>query len=41
MERTFSWMEYNRRLYPNYELTFDSAEKMVKLASIKIILRKI
>lgn len=30
MERTFSWMDYNRRLCRNYELTFDSAEEMVK-----------
>lgn len=41
VERTFSWMDYNRRLCRNYELTFDSAEEMVKLASIRLLLRKI
>lgn len=33
VERTFSWMDYNRRLCRNYELTFDSAEEMAKLAT--------
>ncbi len=32
VERSFLWMDYNRRLCRNYELTFDSAEEMVKLA---------
>lgn len=41
VERTFSWMDYNRRLCRNYELTFDSAEEMVKLAAIRLLLRKI
>lgn len=41
VERTFSWMDYNRRLCRNYELTFDSAEEMVKLATIRLSLRKI
>ena len=41
VERTFSWMDYNRRLCRNYELTFDSAEEMVKLATIRLLLRKI
>ena len=41
VERTFSWMDYNRRLCRNYELTFDSAEKMVKLTTIKLLLKKI
>nr|WP_255260526.1 hypothetical protein [Bacteroides sp. L10-4] len=34
-------MDYNRRLCRNYELTFDSAEEMVKLAAIRLLLRKI
>ena len=36
-ERTFSWMDYNRRLCRNNELTFDSAEEMVKLATIRLL----
>ena len=41
VERTFSWMDDNRKLCRNYELTFDSAEEMVKLATIRLLLRKI
>ena len=35
VERT--WMDYNRRLCRNNELTFDSAEEMVKLATIRLL----
>jgi hypothetical protein len=35
VERTFSWLDNNRRLCRNYELTFDSAEEMVKIAAIR------
>ena len=41
VERSFSWMGYNRRLCRNYELTFDSAEEMVKLVTIRLLFRKI
>ena len=41
VERSFSWMDYNRRLCRNYELTFDSSEEMIKLATIRLLLRKI
>ena len=41
VERTFSWMENDRRLCRNYELTFDSAEEMVKISAIKLLLKKI
>ncbi|NDW11268.1 IS5 family transposase [Dysgonomonas sp. 520] len=41
IERTFAWFDYNRRLCRNYETTFDSAEEMVKIASIKLLLNKI
>ncbi|KAA6317559.1 hypothetical protein EZS27_032299 [termite gut metagenome] len=41
VERTFSWFDTNRRLCRNYELTFDSAEEMVKIASIRLLLNKI
>lgn len=34
-------LDYNRRLCQNYELTLDSAEEMVKLATIKLFLKKI
>jgi len=35
------WMENDRRLCRNYELTFDSAEEMVKSSAIKLLLKKI
>lgn len=41
VERTFSWLDNYRRLCRNYELMFDSAEEMVKLAVIKMLLSKI
>ncbi|MCE9108454.1 transposase [Bacteroides pyogenes] len=41
VEGTFSWMDYNRRFCRNYELTFNSAEEMVKLTIIRLLLRKI
>ena len=41
IERTFSWMENDRRLCRNYELTFESAEEMVKIVAIKLLLKKI
>ena len=41
VERSFAWMDYNRRLCRNYELTFDSTEGMVKLVTIRLLLRKI
>ena len=41
VERTFSWFDYNRRLCRNDELTFDSAEEVVKIATIRLLLKKI
>jgi transposase len=41
VEITFSWFDNYRRLCRNYELTFDSAEEMVKLANIRMLLNKI
>ena len=41
VERTFSWMENDRRLCRNDEWTFDSAEEMVKISAIKLLLKKI
>jgi putative transposase len=41
VEITFSWFDNYRRLCRNYELTFDSTEEMVKIASIRFFLNKI
>jgi putative transposase len=41
VERTFSWFDTYRKLCRNYELTFDSAEEMVKIAAIRLLLNKI
>jgi putative transposase len=41
VERTFSRFDNYRRLCRNCELTFDSAEEMVKIAAIRLLLNKI
>ena len=41
LERTFSWFDNYRRLCRNYELTFDSAEEIPKIATIRLLLNKI
>lgn len=41
VKRIFSWFNNYRRLCQNHELTSDSAEKIVKLASIRMLLNKI
>lgn len=41
VERTFSWFDNYRRLCRNYEVTFDSVEEMIKIASIRMLLNKI
>ena len=40
VERTFSWLDNDRRLCRNYELLMESSEEMVKLSSIKLLLNK-
>lgn len=40
IERTFSWFDNDRRLCRNYELLMESAEEMVKLSAIKLLLNK-
>ena len=40
VERTFSWFDNDRRLCRNYETGFESAESMVKLSAIKLLLNK-
>lgn len=41
IERTFSWFDNDRRLCRNYELLMETAENMVKLSAIKLLLSKI
>lgn len=41
VERTFAWMDNNRRLCRNYELLMENAEEMTKLAAIRILLNRI
>jgi len=40
VERTFSWFDNDRRLCRNYELLMESAEEMVKLSAIKLLISK-
>lgn len=41
VERTFSWLDNDRRLCRNFETLFETAESMVKLSAIKLLLNKI
>lgn len=41
IERSFSWLDNDRRLCRNYELLMENSENMVKLSAIKILLNKI
>ena len=41
IERTFSWFDNDRRLCRNYETTFDAAEQIVKISTIKLLINKI
>ncbi len=41
IERTFSWFDNDRRLCRNYELLMESAENIVKLSAIKLLLKEI
>lgn len=41
VERSFAWMNAHRRLSKDYELLCESAETMVQLSAIKILLNKI
>jgi transposase len=40
VERTFAWFGNDRRLCCNYEFLMESAEEMVKLSAIKLLLNK-
>ena len=39
VERTFSWLENDRRLCRDYETLMESTEAMIKLAAIKLLVR--
>ena len=41
VERTFSWLTWWRRLSKDYETTPDSSEGMIKLAAIRMMLKRI
>lgn len=41
IERTFAWLDNDRRLCRNYELLMENSETMVKLSAIKFLLNKI
>jgi putative transposase len=41
VERTFGWFIWYRRLSKDYERTVDSSETMVKIASIRMMLRRL
>ena len=41
VERTISWMNWNRRLIVDYERTFSSSESRVLIANIAYLLKKI
>lgn len=41
IERTFSWFDNDRRLCRQYELLMETAEEIVKLSAIKLLLNKI
>ncbi len=40
VERTFAWFDNDRRLCRNYELLMESAEEMIKLSAIKLLLKQ-
>jgi transposase len=41
VERTFAWLDNDRKLCRNYELLMESSQNMVKLSAIKLLLNKI
>jgi len=41
IERTFAWFDNDRRLCRNYEISFEAAEQMVKISTIRLLLNKI
>nr|WP_262482505.1 hypothetical protein [Capnocytophaga canimorsus] len=40
IERTFAWLDNDRRLCRNYELLLENSENMVKLSAIKFYSKK-
>lgn len=41
IERTLSWFDNDQRICRQYELLIETAEEMVKLSAIKLLLNKI
>jgi transposase len=41
VERTFSWLNYYRRLSKDYEITTTSEESYVEISSIPLLLRRL
>ena len=41
VERTFSWLNKNRRLSKDYEQTTEASESMIYLCMIKLMLRRL
>jgi putative transposase len=41
VERTFSWLIRNRRLSKDYERKVQTSETLVKVAAIRLILRRL
>ena len=41
VERTLSWFNHSRRLSKDYEITISSAESMVKISHIHILLKRL
>ena len=41
VERTFAWLNLQRRLSKEYEQTTKSSESMIKIAAIRLMLRRL
>lgn len=41
IERTFAWFNNDRRLCRNYEVSFNTAEQIVRISAIRLLLNKI
>ena len=41
VERTFSWMVHSRRLSKDYEIHTDSAEAMIRISHLRLLLRRL
>jgi len=41
VERTFGWLNWDRRLSEDYEKTVQSSEAMIKISAIRLMLKRI